>query len=326
MKVLLQKLGYFFLILLLIKLSFVIFYEDVFIYKEPELTEPERMSRLVEFIEAQLDYRKSKITEQEFDTVFIGSSRTSYSIIPAYFDTLTRKQTKSYNFGINAGFPPMTFNWCEDLIRTKQSLKYIFFELSEREEKISNADEFRQDFAFPKKVNYLESYLNNLIITSIKPGLTATKRKVVHRDYNDDYNIPLQKVFEKKAASPNEIVSLQKIQLSNVRNRQVEKKTYSNADSLNKDYWDQISKLIALAESKQIHIYFFIPPRLSTEHELKVIYPIYQKLERKYKLTVTHYDDSLYQINTSFDDFHLNDKGATKFTELLAEAFDNHVP
>ncbi|NJM54164.1 MAG: hypothetical protein HC846_12755 [Blastocatellia bacterium] len=43
---------------------------------------------------------------------------------------------------------------------------------------------------------------------------------------------------------------------------------------------------------------------------------------RKYKLRVNHYEKALYTIENSVDEFHLNHKGAIRFTENLANAFD----
>src|SRR5687767_9149821 len=109
MKKLLQKSALFFLILILIKTTFVVFFNDRLTYREPEFTRQELRHQIFEAINRQLAYRKSEITKQDFNTVFFGSSRTNYSVVPPYFDALTQNRTKSYNFGINAGFPPQTF-------------------------------------------------------------------------------------------------------------------------------------------------------------------------------------------------------------------------
>src|SRR5688500_4384064 len=106
MKRLIIKSALFCLILLAIKMPLVILYKD-----EP-------------------DYRRFIFASRDFNTVFVGSSRTKHAIIPAYFDSLTSGETKSYNFGIEGALPPYTIDECEELIRNKSSLKYLFFELS----------------------------------------------------------------------------------------------------------------------------------------------------------------------------------------------------
>jgi hypothetical protein len=335
MKRLLQRLGIFFLLLVLIKMPFVVFFDDVFFYRESDLTKEELMRR--DLISRALAYRRSEFNKQEFDTVFIGSSRAIYGIIPPYFDALTRNQTKSYNFGINYGLPPQIFDWCEELIESKASLKRVFFELSGPLESVSASG----DFSFTGRFDQLETDLNNLVIPFFKPRLSAKEYKInykkdkraqetdfrfqniVYRDVADDYNIPLEKVFEKKNDPPNNRLSLRELELSRLRSLQVEKENYADSFDLDEDYWKRISRLIQLAESKQIRLYFFIPPRLISENELKTIYPVYQKLDAKYKFGVPHYDESLFVPDTSFDYIHLNHKGALRFTELMAETFNN---
>lgn len=288
MKKLLQKLGVFFLILLLIKLVFVRFYGDQFIYEDLGA----RVNK------SELEYRKKEFAAQPFDTVFIGSSRTVFSVAPAYFDSLNHKNTKSYNFGIFSGVPPHTFDWCEELIQTKPTLKYIFFELS-------------AGFEEPDPHE-------NALLAFFRPSVPRTQ----NLKFYYGYNISLEEFINYKDTLTPLKVDSDKLQLVRSYNLQAEKKDYE-ANSLNEDYWNGISRLIALAESKQIHLYFYIPPRLESEKELKMIRPVYQKLEDKNKLSVRHYDESLYQIDNSIDLNHLNYKGAKKFTELMARAFDN---
>ena len=50
--------------------------------------------------------------KDEFDTIFLGSSRFYYAISPKNFDRLTRENgapTRSFNFGIDGMNPPETF-------------------------------------------------------------------------------------------------------------------------------------------------------------------------------------------------------------------------
>ena len=79
-----------------------------------------------------------------------------------------------------------------------------------------------------------------------------------------------------------------------------------------------------MAESKGIKIYFFIPPRLRNDQELETVFPIYQKLDKKYKLGADHFNETLYREETSLDELHLNFAGAAMFTEKASEAFNRH--
>ena len=218
---------------------------------------------------------------------------------------MTRGKTNSYNFGIIGGTPPQTFDWCANLIKTKPSLKYVFFELSG---------------TYSAPVNY-----NNWTLTFFKPAVRPARMD--ENDFPDLkmplQNIPLESFLNKKDAPVAQNFSLERVQLMQIRNQRAEQINAAPATAINQDFSDRVAELIKLAEAKQIHIYFFIPPRLETENEFNVIYPVYSRLEDKYKLKAAHYDESLYQTDTSIDSGHLNYKGAKKFTELAAEAF-NH--
>lgn len=282
--------------LILIKLVFVVFFGDNFIYQETKGDKYE------------VRYRKNEFAKQEFNTVFIGSSRTVFGISPSYFDSLTDKKTKSYNFGIIAGLPPRTFDWCEELIQTKPSLKYVFVELSGTGIVPLN-----------KNDEWLSDSYNEMVLAFFRPTLPRKKVEKIHYDLN----IPLKEFLGRNNIPLTKYFSLQEVRLSHSYNKQIEEKNPIMKIPVDEFYWKRILELIKSAESKNIRLYFFIPPRLKTEKELRMVYPIYQKLEEKYKLRAAHYDESLYQIDTSFDNSHLNYKGAKKFTELMAEAFNS---
>lgn len=73
----------------------------------------------------------------EFDTVFLGSSRIHHQVSPAIFDRAMREAghpTRSFNFGINGMLPPESGYVLERLLRTKpRRLKWVFIELDELE-------------------------------------------------------------------------------------------------------------------------------------------------------------------------------------------------
>jgi hypothetical protein len=75
----------------------------------------------------------------DFDTLFIGSSRIHVQISPAIFDRTMRQAgfpTRSFNFGINGMFPPEDGYILERLLAAKpRHLKWVFIELNELETK-----------------------------------------------------------------------------------------------------------------------------------------------------------------------------------------------
>ena len=75
----------------------------------------------------------------DFDTVFIGSSRIRHQISPAIFDRTMRQAgfpTRTFNFGINAMAPPEDGYLLERLLGTKpRHLRWVFIELDELQAK-----------------------------------------------------------------------------------------------------------------------------------------------------------------------------------------------
>ena len=79
--------------------------------------------------------------KDEFDTLFIGSSRVYFQISPAVFDRVTRESglpTHSFNFGIGGMYLPETAYLLEQILNLKpRNLKWVFIEYDELQTKWS---------------------------------------------------------------------------------------------------------------------------------------------------------------------------------------------
>jgi hypothetical protein len=79
--------------------------------------------------------------KDEFDTLFIGSSRIYFQISPAVFDRVTRESglsTHSFNFGIGGMYLPESAYLLEQILNLKpRNLKWIFIEYDEMQTKWS---------------------------------------------------------------------------------------------------------------------------------------------------------------------------------------------
>ena len=75
----------------------------------------------------------------DFDTLFIGSSRIRHQISPAIFDRTMREAglpTRTFNFGVNAMVPPEDGYVLERLLTARpRHLKWVFIELDELQTK-----------------------------------------------------------------------------------------------------------------------------------------------------------------------------------------------
>jgi hypothetical protein len=79
--------------------------------------------------------------KDEFDTLFIGSSRIYFQISPAIFDRVTRDNgmpTHSFNFGIGGMYLPETGYLLEQILKLKpRNLRWVFVEYDELQTKWS---------------------------------------------------------------------------------------------------------------------------------------------------------------------------------------------
>jgi hypothetical protein len=70
--------------------------------------------------------------KDEFDTLFIGTSRIFYAVSPEIFDKATREDgvpTRTFNFGIDGMHPPENFYVIEQILKTNpRKLKWVFME------------------------------------------------------------------------------------------------------------------------------------------------------------------------------------------------------
>jgi hypothetical protein len=73
--------------------------------------------------------------KDEFDTLFIGSSRTYFQISPAVFDRVMREggsPTHSFNFGVGGMYLPESAYVLEQVLNTKpRNLRWVFIEYDE---------------------------------------------------------------------------------------------------------------------------------------------------------------------------------------------------
>ena len=77
--------------------------------------------------------------KDEFDTLFLGSSRFYYAVSPEIFDRTTGENgvpTRTFNFGVDGMNPPENFYVLEQILKTEpRNLKWIFLELANIETK-----------------------------------------------------------------------------------------------------------------------------------------------------------------------------------------------
>ena len=77
--------------------------------------------------------------KDEFDTLFLGSSRFYYAVSPEIFDSVTRENgvpTRTFNFGIDGMNPPENFYLLDQILKAEpRNLKSVFVEVADIETK-----------------------------------------------------------------------------------------------------------------------------------------------------------------------------------------------
>jgi hypothetical protein len=78
--------------------------------------------------------------KDEFDTLFLGSSRFYYAVSPEEFDKITRENgvpTRTFNFGVDGMNPPETFYVLDQILKAEpRRLKWVFLEAGDIQTKI----------------------------------------------------------------------------------------------------------------------------------------------------------------------------------------------
>lgn len=82
--------------------------------------------------------------QNEFDTLFLGSSQIYYAVSPEHFDRITGENgvsTRTFNFGIDGLHPPETFYLLDQILKAgPRNLKWVFLELDNIQIKSTVAD------------------------------------------------------------------------------------------------------------------------------------------------------------------------------------------
>lgn len=126
--------------------------------------------------------------KDEFDTLFIGSSRVYFQISPAVFDQVTRESglpTHSFNFGIGGMYLPETSYLLEQILNLKpRNLRWVFIEYDEMQTKWSPENQTSRRalyWADWKRVSLLLRKLTDAGIDSLWLPSPAKLRDIVLR-------------------------------------------------------------------------------------------------------------------------------------------------
>ncbi len=294
-------------------------------------------------------YEYLRDNKDDYNMIFLGSSRIYRHVIPAILDKKLKKfNVKSFNMAYAATNNPELFYLTENILEEDWfKFKYCIVELSpygildeqnfhskrvkyhmnfESSMRSLRSFRFEDKLKFNQVYRYLVSYLEyklnigliddmyNFYMEDRVVEYDKLKRNRGYKKFNEkpgsvDYKRRYKPFIKKKTKALKS------------RAKKVHK-TYSqfknDSTIYNPAYYKKIQELIEIANKKGIHIIFILPLRAQMG---KTTLTITNNLDFKNKIVI--YDSKeypqFYNVKNSFDIGHLNRRGAEKFTKVLSK-------
>jgi len=294
------------------------------------------------------------------NTYFFGSSRVYRQIMPTVFDStyfsLSKKHINSFNLGAPATFCPQVYYLYENFLSSSlsQNTKYVFIELMDidlieknlmHQERVTywinlsdiffgyNALHNNPSISLATKTKYISnysiSYLENLLHMG-HFGQQYLDNNYYNLDYlgehkNGFFSLERDTATTKNETFKNQLIDRNKdliADTSELKNRAINStKDFSNKNlPLDVVHLERINKLINLSKEKGISIVFILSPRNNSQNLINLYNAIPEN--NKIQLSNSKKYPELYMIENSFDIGHLNTKGSSIYSSLLATEFN----
>lgn len=287
-----------------------------------------------------------------YNTIFIGSSKTRYQIIPDLFDQKAKEDsigTRSYNFGVQGLLPLESLHIYENLLlQDSLRLKYAFIELDWiGTVNLPNLNVARA-FYWLNSSNYLSS-VNSIINSSMPPLRRAWGLFHFSADYTENIMnvgkvqeyIKFKKHIENQTYSKTDsnIIYNGFIPLSNNLHKaqsSLYKEVFSSAkmgvenfntlknDKLSAPFLKRLREIVSISRKKGIATYFVVPLQWKY-YQYKELIPVINAIEGEGAKVICLFDiekyKDVYKREHFADPNHLNAKGAGLYTEELFKLF-----
>ena len=282
---------------------------------------------------AKLEYFQNKI--QEYDSLFIGSSRTFQGIDTNKFYENTG--LKAYNFGVPTFFIPKSIIILEELypIIKNSKIKLIFLEITEittnfdkyAVEQFYYNTKFKFDFETcllkkPIKLGCFAQAANGALRKFFTSTKILFKKKVINKDWvkiisrNSGYQILKVKPNNPSQARLNFLKANRRIA---IHEHQAEYKIKTKDHS----FYSHLNKILQKYQDLGIEVILYNTPITSLRNIHSFFdnfiaenhYPFIEVSSTKYPI--------LFNGELFFDDSHLNKNGGALFTDYLSESYLN---
>lgn len=271
-------------------------------------------------------YKTAFLEKNNYDVVFLGSSRVEMHYNTQVFDSLTGRN--SFNLSLAGATPIVAFAALKGYLHTSKSPEYLIYEMDYHFLKYPSSE--------IKEFNNYFPFLSNPVLRN---SFSAIDSRMDHFYYNPYYSLPFTG-FKNLSTSlhgwlniPNKTDSLyHKGYLKEVLRPHLDfipsKPQYSYFNLLERNYLDSI---IILCKEKQIHITLLSSPlfaggKLDLANKPAIISQLKNIAASN---QIGYYDLSSLPFcsdRTLFvDHFHLNFYGALKFTVYFCDLYHNKL-
>ncbi|WP_109300416.1 hypothetical protein [Aquimarina sp. AU474] len=281
-----------------------------------------------------------KKTETQFSTIvknmnnkekpsyyFIGSSRVQKSINPAILREKFHNQN-IYNLGIS-GSTFLSNSILTDFLIQNHTPKVIFVELSPIIQELSTgliqfADEaeldiFKSIHELNKKENVLKktrigiNTLNSYVFAK-NPLKKDIKRILgVHHQKRNKKIVGFVPLDQNNFESTTPFITFNEINSLSIKNKDLS------------SYHNYINYLLELSSKHNTKLIFFLPITYKNNKEKNIVIPLYNSLPDSIKIKYSKkFIKNITNTKYLYDNNHLNNKGAEKYTYLLCSLIENY--
>lgn len=288
----------------------------------------------------------------DFNTLFIGSSKTHYQVDPLLFDSLVNSSANefnkvhSYNFGIDGMMPPESFFIYKSLLQ-RDSLKFKtaiielnFLETGETKNLFTwrgyywlNRNTYNEysssllgsRYPFVQKAWNL-SLLNVMAIEQFYNMGKFNELVEFHQDqYANDTSKEVRTHGFTALPHPGKFSQAEDQRIVNIKNASINATDNYNtwsSEKMNAAFNDCLKQIIDLSHQKGIRLIFLFPTQWNV-YQYKELFPILNTIPDRNKIVIYQYSQykTLFEPDHLFDNSHVDSVGARLYTGYVADAF-----
>ncbi len=293
---------------------------------------------------------------KDYNTVFIGTSKTYWQADVSAFDSLTLHKTKSFNFGIDAIAEAEILDYTNHLVTIDKNIKYVFIETFDIDLIVDhNLHTCRQkywfnfnawwftiksiwgsDYGFGDKCRGYAYNTITFVEWLLKWDLLKDVNRFKHTPSNADYLGNNQTGFvalgDEKIDFDYHLSYRNRLLKDTSINKEITDASvwvfthYKDSVKFNTAFYNGLESEIKNLQSKNIRVFLVMSPR-THEIQLKNFAPPFMEVVdcEKINLADARYNPEFYDIKNAYDPTHLNKAGDKIYTEKIAKAFNEDI-